>query len=86
MQEKVAMAFRVDPDYLRDRTYIPEGITIVSTGHYPLKFMGLNILGGSGLDMWFRGFPFVFVPKMANMLIKKGFARIYNEKNTPAFV
>lgn len=72
---KVSMAFRVDPEWLRKKTYVPDGVRIVFTGYYPIEFIKLGLLGESGLDMFFRGFPFIFTRKTAEMLIKKGFAK-----------
>ena len=81
--EKVALSFRVDPDWLKNKTYVPDGICIVATGRNPSKFIDKRILGGSGLDMWFRGFPFTFTKKLADDLIHKGFAKIYVKPKKP---
>ena len=72
---KILLDFRVDPNWLKKKTYVPDGIRIVFTGNNPIKFMQLGILGGSGLEMFFRGFPFIFTRKTAEMLIKEGFAK-----------
>ncbi len=80
-KDRVALPFRVDPDWLKKKTYVPNGVKIVFTGRLPIKFMQMNILGGSGLEMFFRGFPFTFEQKMAEDLIRKGFAKKFMEKS-----
>ena len=72
---RIGLGFRVDPDWLKDRTYVPDPVTVRFTGRNPLQFMDLNILGGSGLTMFFSGAPFEFARKDAQELIKAGFAR-----------
>ena len=77
---KIALPFRVDPDWLNKYTYVPDGIRVVYTGWYPMKFMQLGLLGESGLEMFLRGFPFTFKRKVAEDLIKKGFAKKFENK------
>ena len=84
--KKVPLTFRVNPSFLEERTFVPDGIEIVSTGRNPLEFLKLKFLGESGLEMWFRGFPFTFAKKQAEALIKKGFAEVYQEKRLPLFL
>ena len=80
--EKIPLAFRVDPEFLKNETEVPDPVWIIFTGHYPLKFMEKKILGGSGIDMFFRNARFQFTRKDAEELIKEGFARLY-EENMP---
>ncbi len=74
-ENRITLGFRVDPDWLKDKTCVPDPVSVHFTGRNPFQFMDLNILGGSGLTMFFSGAPFEFTRKDAQELIKAGFAR-----------
>ena len=74
---RLALEFRVHPAFLKNHTYVPDPVDIIMTGKNPSKFMMLKIFGGSGLKMWLHNGPYTFTRKKANLLIKKGYAKLY---------
>ena len=72
---KIVLGFRVDPKWLAEKTFVPDAVKVIFSGHYPIKFMQLKLLGGSGLEMFFNKFPFEFEKKKAHMLLRKDLVR-----------
>ncbi len=72
-ENKLKLTFKVDPDYLRDRTYVPNPVKIVIIDPEAIFLTG--ILGESGRKMVQHGFPFIFTKKLAQKLIDKGIAK-----------
>lgn len=74
-EEKLILGFRVDPDWLKEKTKVLNPVKLVYTGRFPLKFMELKLLNESGTTMFFHGAPFDFEQESAEALIKAGFGR-----------
>jgi len=66
--EKVKLKFRVDPDYLRDRTQVVNSVKIKFID-YP-RASSLGILGESGIKMMKSGAVFEFERKLAQQMIE----------------
>ncbi len=71
--KKLKLTFKVDPDYLRDRTHVPNPVKIIIIDPEAIFLTG--ILGESGRKMVEHGFPFIFTRKLAQKLIDKGIAK-----------
>ncbi len=72
-KKKTKLQFKVDPDYLRDRTYVPDPVKIIITDSDSIFITG--ILGESGRRMIKDGAPFIFTRGLAEKLIKHGVAK-----------
>jgi hypothetical protein len=70
---KVKLQFKVDPDYLRDHTYVPDPVRLVITDSESIFITG--ILGESGRRMIKAGAPFIFTRPLAEKLLSHGVAK-----------
>ena len=70
---RIRLRFRVAPDQLASRTYVPRAVRLVITD--PDSIFITGILGESGRRMVSRGFVFEFEKTLANRLIRMKVAR-----------
>lgn len=69
---KVKLDFMVDPEFLKNHTYIEDPIKVIIIDPETIFLMG--ILGESGREMVRNNFPFFFARSIAEKLISKGIA------------
>lgn len=69
---KTELQFCVDPDYLRDSTFVHDPVKILII--QPESIFITGILGESGRRMIADGAPFIFTRELAEKLIKHGVA------------
>ena len=70
--DKVKLKFMVDPEYLKNHTYIEDPVRVIIVDPEAIFITG--ILGESGREMVKAGFPFIFDRDIADKLISAGIA------------
>lgn len=71
----IRLKFMVDPDWLKEKTYIENPVRVVVTDPEAIFLSG--ILGESGRSMVLAGFPFYFEKELAEKLISKGICTFF---------
>ena len=70
----IELQFKVDPDYLRDNTFVHDPVRIKIID--PESIFITGILGESGRRMITDGAPFIFTRTLAEKLVKHGVAEL----------